>query len=755
VKFSSIYRASFYLMLFFATLVLSPDTVDNSLAFLYPLAVAVASLVAFLTVDRNPALGLPVWLLNLGALGTALLAYIEYQADHTLLLLSLGHWLVYLQLILTFRGKGIREDWELFLLGVVQVMVGSVINQSDAVGFMLFGWAVLSLWVLGLFFLRREALRAQEAQLSLAHSNAEPYQGLLTPSFLLSAVRVTATTLALGGGIFLLMPRQSGATRTRPGETPAQHLTGFDDEVQLGQLGEILESDNVVMSVEMFDGETGARIVPEGEPLWRGVTMAIYEDGRWFKQTYSHRSFSRADNAAAAAQPEAIIRQQIKLEANDSSVLFSLRPVIEATPRQRLVIDLNTIDGTISRTETRPGSFDYEVKSLKNPSLDQPGEIAPDPYRRRVLLLGIPTNLKPRLEQIAREVIEKNVPPEKRNDVEAKARALESYLRDSRQFGYTLKLEVLDSKIDPVLDFLENRKEGHCEYFASALALLLRSAGIPSRVVNGFKGGDWNSLARVMSVRQKHAHSWVEAYMGETGSVVRSPHWLTLDPTPGTERDQSVARVGGFTKNFRTISDFVRYLWVFYVVGYNADRQNRLIYGPLRSLAADVRNAFTQIGQELVGLMEQVRGLLHFQSASAFISVRGFLVSFVGLFLVVFLVRGSSWLIKKLFYRLSGADRDSDALSTGAAHYRRLAALLTGVGLERPATETQEEFAKRATVFLEARGATTGPVADVPRTVVDAFYRVRFGHLELPPETDAALVQRLDALEANLGEANA
>ena len=98
-------------------------------------------------------------------------------------------------------------------------------------------------------------------------------------------------------------------------------------------------------------------------------------------------------------------------------------------------------------------------------------------------------------------------------------------MRDSGRFSYSLHMEVKDSSLDPVEDFLVNRKEGHCEYFASALALLLRSIDIPARVVNGFKGGDWNDLTQTMNVRQKHAHSWVEAYVGdESGPQAHLDH---------------------------------------------------------------------------------------------------------------------------------------------------------------------------------------------------------------------------------------
>ena len=126
--------------------------------------------------------------------------------------------------------------------------------------------------------------------------------------------------------------------------------------------------------------------------------------------------------------------------------------------------------------------------------------------------------------------------------VTERARALESYLRDSGQFHYTLEMGVNDARLDPVEDFLVNRKKGHCEYFSSALALLLRSIDIPTRVVNGFKGGDWNDLTQSMNVRQKHAHSWVEAYVGHDAQ--NSPIWITLDATPVVDRDESVAAGG-------------------------------------------------------------------------------------------------------------------------------------------------------------------------------------------------------------------
>jgi hypothetical protein len=758
MSFSTLYRVSFFLMLVSAALVLSVDATESPLAMLYPVGVAAASCVAFLTVNRHPSMGISRPLAGLCGLAASGLAVFEHTVNPSLLLLALGHWLVYLELIYMFREESVENDWWMFALALVQVLVGTVVSQSDTVGLMLFAWAVLALWVLGLFSLRRDATRARP--LAGAGRPGEPYPGLLNVPFLLSALRVTATTMALGGVIFLAMPRRASMGRSQRGDAPAQHLTGFDDEVQLGQLGEILENDSVVMSVELFD-ENDRTVAPgpTDDLRWRGVTMTNYQNGRWVREHKSPITFpvigpQMARLADASRAKGGLIRQSIKLEANDSNVLFGLRPMIGATSNRRLLPQLSSSDGTIYRVDGRSGTYDYEVRSLRDSSIPQPGEHAPGVVRRRELL-NVPDGLRTRLKAIAEKVIEQNVPEGDRDDAAARARALEAYLLDPSKFAYTLKLDVVDRSLDPVEDFLVNRKEGHCEYFASALTLMLRSVGIPARMVNGFKGGDWNDLARVLSVRQKHAHSWVEAYLGEEPGNERFPRWLTLDPTPGNERDRSIARVGGLGARFRQVTDLIRFIWVFYIVGYNAERQNRLIYTPIRQLADEAQRGFLIIRDALRLTYARVLEWLHFPNARSFFSPRGFVVSFVALLLLVGVVRGLVWAARRLLRLYLGPDDGDSALTPGAAHYRRLAQLLSEYDLERSPAETQEEFARRAVAFLAARGPDSGGVADVPRLVVDAFYRVRFGHLDLTPGDLVALDNRLDALETSLRAAEA
>jgi transglutaminase-like putative cysteine protease len=742
MSFTLLYRTSFYLMLFFATLTLSVDVPESPYAMLFPAAIAVASVIALLTVDCNPRLGLNRSLSNWLALFSVGLVLLEFSNHYELLLISLAHWLVYLQLIKIFLPKRVEDDWFLFLLGLMQVLVGADNSQSDRVGEALAIWAFLALWVLTLFSLHRDAIRylpRTGPATDYVPIMEDPYPGLLDPAFVFAALRVTLMTLALGSVIFLALPRRSSLARLHGATIAPRHLTGFDEEVKLGQLGEILEDDSVVMSIELFDAES-KRIGPPVEPLWRGVTMASYNNGRWSRQRWSSRvGLSDARNLE---QLRPVIVQRIRLEASDSPVLFGLRPIYKATSGQSPTPEFVENDGTLARRDPRSETYDYTVVSDADPVQPQARERLP---RREGsvmgLLLEVPLSIREEMTRIAEQQV-RNIPEDQPL---LRAQALEQYLLNSGNFRYSLHQTVMDSQIDPVLDFLVNTRTGHCAYFASALTLLLRSVGLPARMVNGFKGGDWNEFAQVLNVRQKHAHSWVEVLVPPAPG--KDHDWVTLDPTPATERNEAVASVGGFAANFRQFTDLVRYVWVFYVVGYNSDRQRFLVYEPIRLLAESAQDGFRMMGQASRSAMKAVFGFHDFE---AFISIRGFFVSFFVLLTLVGLGRLGFWLWWQAVRYFRGDVEDSASLSASQLFYRRLTQLLSRFGLDRPAAETQHEFAHRASAFLTGRGSGTAGVADVPPLVVAAYYSVRFGQRELSPKALEQIERRLDALEASL-----
>jgi transglutaminase-like putative cysteine protease len=742
MTFQSLYRISMYVMLFLATLCVSLDaSADNPLAILYPPAVVLVGVIAFLTVDRRPTLGLTREVAHLLAFISIGLAYIEYWHDETLMIMAFGHFFVYLQLIKMLSPKTVEDDWYLVGLGLIQVLIGAFLARGDRIGLVLVAWAITTLWTMGLFYLRRRAdqqIAAGDRSILPAIDPLDPYPSLVDLPFLSATAKVAMTTLVLGGLIFLVLPRWTSARGNPRSIGTARHLTGFSDDVKLGQIGEILESEEVVLSVELYD-EDDRRIKSAPEQLWRGVALTDYRDGRWSRSEPHDVSLPSTAGAGVRHDwPSKRIWQHIKLEPSDNSVLFAIRPMLAVSGRG---ISMNQWDGMLYRTNYNPSaSAEYDVISANDGSLIQPLEAELTPIELKRSLVEVSEPLKARLASIVEPLVA-DIP---RDRFQERADRLLRHLRDSGQFSYTLQMRVVDPALDPVEDFLIHRKAGHCEYFASGLTLMLRSIGIPARMVNGFKGGDWNELARVTTVRQKHAHSWVEVLID--GGPHGAPIWMTFDPTPAQERDESVAKVGGYGAFFLPFSDFVRYVWVFYVAGFNAERQQRVIYGPIA--------AFWREGMLIVMLLWEslkagILWLVQFRTAREFFSVRGFFASVIGLLALSGLV----WIGVKIVARIRrrfGTDSGQDFDPLGMPEYRRLTEILAGDGLRRPSAETAREFALRAAETLRHRGEAIADVADVPPQVIDVFYRLRFGGMPPADETLAFLSGRLDALEALL-----
>src|SRR5262249_13651777 len=150
------------------------------------------------------------------------------------------------------------------------------------------------------------------------------------------------------------------------------------------------------------------------------------------------------------------------------------------------------------------------------------------------------------------------------------------FLAFSGEYTYRLEMRRYDLKVDASEDFLCNVKQGFCEHFATGLALMLRSAGIPARVVNGFRGaesqGDDEGRAGYYTIRQSHAHSWVEALLPRPGPKGEPGfYWLTLDPTPSSEAQ---TRAGwSWTQWWERSRHLVQDLWKGMILDYNLDKQ--------------------------------------------------------------------------------------------------------------------------------------------------------------------------------------
>jgi hypothetical protein len=244
---------------------------------------------------------------------------------------------------------------------------------------------------------------------------------------------------------------------------------------------------------------------------------------------------------------------------------------------------------------------------------------------------------------------------------------------------------------EPLADFLFNIKAGHCEYFATAMAVMLRTHGVAARVVNGFLPGEYNEAAGAYTVRQSDAHSWVEVYFPESRS------WVTFDPTPSAGRVNPAS--SGVTAQLQKYAEALELLWFQYVVGYDKQEQ--------RSLAVSLHNRIFDYGRVVTTLLATIRSYL----------TRNVLMVVVGLVLIVvgvtfFFFGRRLW--QFVWRRGERAVLEGARSSSHVEFYEKLMQVMEQRGVPRDKAQTPLEFAEKL------------KLKDV-MTITRAYNRVRYG----------------------------
>ena len=372
-----------------------------------------------------------------------------------------------------------------------------------------------------------------------------------------AAFTVSVGILILTTMLFFLLPRTARAALQHIFQH-RYHLAGFSNEVNLGQIGEVKKQDTPVMHVRM-----GAHPDQPMVLRWRGSALAQFDGHRWFNSPARGevlRPDSRGQLWLGTWRRRKGLSYSVHLNdaAPDGALFFAGTPQslrIDASVVVRTPVDsFRLIGGGYS-------GLNYQVFSYLDPSSAEAegGVTDPPPIRLtpalRQTYLQLPM-LDARIWELAHSVTEARETPE------GKARLIENYLR--KTYGYTLELPEVEAS-QPIADFLFRRKKGHCEYFASSMALMLRTIGIPSRVVTGFAGGIYNPISGWYVVRASDAHSWVEAYLPHLG-------WTTFDPTPA---DPNPPKLSMFSR-LGFYVDAAEVFWQDWVLNYDLDRQLQL-----------------------------------------------------------------------------------------------------------------------------------------------------------------------------------
>lgn len=291
------------------------------------------------------------------------------------------------------------------------------------------------------------------------------------------------------------------------------------------------------------------------------------------------------------------------------------------------------------------------------------------------------------------------------------ARAFRDYLAYSGEFEYTLNLKRKERKLDPIEDFLLNTKAGHCERFAASLVLLLRSVGIPAQFVLGYKGRDWLDDGHYV-VKQEHAHAWAEVLVSRPAkyekpeSAIREWLFLSLDPTPDIGSTNDTTDDGVFSASREG-----RRLFADYIIGLNAESQKIL-----------TRNVSNFIENNIGWLIAM-----------------GIVLAIIGYVVRSFVFRSRN---------NRGAILDA-APTDPVPWYTQMIALLTAKGHPLHAGETPNEYALRVSEILKLR-PETATVADVPTTVTQILYEVRYGQLDWNNERKTLAESEIQRLMAAL-----
>lgn len=458
-------------------------------------------IVALLRRGKELSLGLQLFLI-LPALGFTF----TNLALETLIPVLSGFLLV-LQIAKFLGPRTPRDLLQIFLLNAL-LLVGAVFLRFDLLYAGCFFLEVF-FTVGGLFFLfaSREIPR-----LSISSARA---LGLVS-------VGASLAVLVLTIFYFLILPRAQFTLFSLPTSTG---LTGVSDRVAPGEVSALKEDRSVAFRVRWLWGKRPQR------PYFRVYVYNLYRQGVWE---------SRLPRRGKAPEGPADFEVEVLPEVTGPGL-----------PVPGYALKVISLKGP--RAEPLSEGLVHTREEILEPALYLiQGRLAPYPPDLPVKeFLSVPAEIRRALGPLAESL-------RRKSPAETVAAAV-AYLQ--KHYAYTLSPGKPQG--EPLLWFLFSSRRGHCEYFAGALTFILRTLGIPARVVGGYAGGEWNPLGGYYILRQSEAHTWVEYYDPAQG-------WLPVDPTP------PAGRIQARPSRLRLLEDYLAFKWYYWVLEYNFQKQRRL-----------------------------------------------------------------------------------------------------------------------------------------------------------------------------------
>ena len=591
------------------------------------------------------------------------------------------------------------RDWPLLYLLAAFQWLPAALQPIGTAFWSCFALFVISgITVLMLYEVRRPLWEVRRP-LGRARPNAESSIKFTLNIFSLTAIGITLAVLIGAIPIFLFFPRLSmSSTLSSTGTpSPAGEIAAM---IELGHDDFTAQSNAVVMRVK-------TDMPRERLPFdlkWRGLAFDYYDGHAW---TLRHRQeqavamqggFYKLEESAMDSE---LLRQTFFMEEVPSGVIFAAH--------QPLAVSLDTglvqhdTGGNLLSSRTTPGGASYvAISDLIQPDEDKVADWVIVPHEIHDAYLQLPL-LDSRIAELTRTITQE------KNSRYAKARALEAWLRT--QYAYSSTFPETPEKGNRLTSFLFDVKAGNCEYFATALTIMLRQIGIPARMTSGFLAGEYNSISNSWTVRRRHAHVWTEAWFPPYG-------WVEFDPTP-VQLQSAAAR---FFSNF---VDAVGFWWRENVVNYDVSRQYSIVSGffsRVNQFEDHVWKFLSTVGTSVAKPWQSFSRKPLMRSISIIVML---LVVTLAIFIVRPLRRSFSGSIRRRLFR-------SQPCVVATIFYVQALSLLKTHGFVRQATQTPVEF---------AQSLGDHPATAALSDLTQLYNNVRFGQSNTPFPHDEA--QRL------------
>lgn len=473
-----------------------------------------------------------------------------------------------LQVVRLATRRGAAHDQQVIVLGLLHLIAGTVLGGGLAYGMCFVGFLIVAPGALVLSHLRREVEgnyrqgARDRTGLPVDVPRILRSRRVIGRPFLIATCLLSVPIFLFTAILFVMFPRVGLSLLLLNHSNPTR-VVGFSDHVDLGGVGKLRADPTIAMRVQYPDlKEPPARIAL----YLRGTAFDTYDGRAWKRTKAPHvRTPQSGDLVRLRRYPDPARDKKliIDLEPIEPPVLFippnavGLRLGAQTAPllgRQAKI----TSGGEDELRYDSPDERGLRYEVFLAGADDEPSGQLPPAVRDRYLRL--PPSLTERVRNLAsRWVGAEDSPYEQAKIIESRLRTHYTYDLDSPS----------GAQADPLDHFLFESKRGHCEFYSTAMAVMLRSLGVPSRNATGFIGGTYNSFGNFYAVRQGDAHSWVEAYFPGHG-------WTRFDPTPPASAAPQ-SEITGLFAFLRDVIEASAQRWNHHVVGYNLRQQVDLL----------------------------------------------------------------------------------------------------------------------------------------------------------------------------------